>query len=208
MRLEEEERDYNVCKPHKEKCTYYCKEEGIGLCNKCKQETHHATTHHIHIVNELAKWVIDEYYNKIDQTEEVRQMLKKKQTELQVPERSFTFGLEMINHVFDQVLREIESEKRKIMEEFKVLIEDHCQKKFRKRSEKINKELDKATSYLLTTSKMLEDTYKASNHVEVCNELPNLRYLDKTMRKFKSSIDQAEKFAVFCENDYQFVFQK
>jgi hypothetical protein len=73
---EETEIDFNFCKPHNEKCVYYCKEEGLGLCNKCKQETHHASPHHVHLVNELSKWVIDELYAKIDQTEGVRQLLK------------------------------------------------------------------------------------------------------------------------------------
>ena len=94
------------------------------------------------------------------------------------------------------------------MEDFKSLIEEHCQKKFKIKAEKIHKELDKCTSYLYSTSKSLDDTYKASNHVEVCNESPNLRSLDKTMKKFRDSIGKAEKFAVSCENDYQFVFQK
>ena len=77
---------------------YYCKEEGIGLCNKCKIETHHATTHHLHLVNDLSKWVIEQFITKIDQTDEIRKILKSRENELEVPERSFIFGLEMINH--------------------------------------------------------------------------------------------------------------
>lgn len=207
--LEEvETRDLNFCKDHNEKCVYFCKEWGKGLCNKCKQETHHATTHHLHLVNELSKFVIDEFYNKIDQTESIRQILKEKQGGLQIPERSFTFGLEMINHVFDTVIREIENEKLKIMENFRVLIEDHCRKKFEGKAMKLHKELDKCTSFLLTTIKALDDTYKESKHVEVCNEYPTISYMSKTMKKFEDSINKAEKFAVFCENDYQFVFHK
>ena len=45
-----------------------------------------------------------------------------------IPERSFTFGLEMISHVFDNVIKEIEKEKLKIMDEFKVKIKEHCHK--------------------------------------------------------------------------------
>lgn len=51
----------NVCTAHKEKCVYFCKEDAIGMCNKCKQETHHASPHHVHLVSELSKWVIDEF---------------------------------------------------------------------------------------------------------------------------------------------------
>lgn len=97
---------------------------------------------------------------------------------------------------------------KKIMENFKTLIEEHCQKKFVKKAEKLHKELDKCTSYLLTTSKALDETYRANCLVDVCNEFPNLHYLDKTMKKFKDGIAKAERYAVFCENDYQFVFQK
>lgn len=206
--FEDTQKDYNFCKEHNEKWVYYCKEEGKGLCNKCKTETHHASTHHLHLVQELSKWVIDEFYTKIDQTENVRQMLKRKEGELVIPERSFLFGLEMINHVFENVIREVENEKKKIMDNFKYLIEEHCQKKFTQKAAKLHKELDKCTSYLHSTSKVLDDVYKEKKLVEVCNEFSNIHYLDKTMKKFEDSISKAEKFAVFWENDYQFVFHK
>lgn len=176
---------------------YYCKEEGIGLCNKCKIETHHATTHHLHLVNDLSKWVIEQFITKIDQTDEVRKILKSRENELEVPERSFIFGLEMINHVFEVVVREIESEKQKIMDNFRSMIEDHCKKKFQDKAKKIHKELDKCSSYLQTTNKILEETHKKNNYVEVCNETPNIAYIEKSMKKFKDSINKAEKYAVF-----------
>lgn len=160
------------------------------------------------MVAELAKWVLDEYYLKIDKAENIRQTLKEKQEELKIPERSFNFGLEMINHVFNIVIRQIEEEKSKIMNEFKTLIEDHCKKKFEKKASKLHKELDKCVSYLQTTSKALDESYRENNHIEICNEFVSVNYLDKTMKKFEDNIEKAEKYAVFCENDYQFVFHK
>ncbi|CAI2359765.1 unnamed protein product [Moneuplotes crassus] len=204
----EEVHDFNFCKAHKDKCVYYCKEEGIGLCNKCKQETHHSTTHHLHLVSELSQWILDQFISKIDETEDMRSALRERQEKLVVPERSFLFGLEMINHVFDTVIKEIENEKKKVMDDFKDMIAAHCKKKFEIRAKNIHKELDKCTSYLFTTSKVLTDTHKDKNYVDVCNEGPNIPYIDKSMKKFKDSINKAERYAVFCENDYQFVFHK
>jgi hypothetical protein len=131
-----------------------------------------------------------------------------KENELIIPERSFIFGLEMINHVFDTVIREVENEKNKIMDNFRTMIEAHCQKKFSQKAQKLHKELDKCTSYLLNTTKALDQTFKDKKLVEVCNEFPNINYLNKTMKKFEGNIFKAEKYAVFWENDYQFVFQK
>lgn len=118
----------NFCKAHNEKCIFFCKEEAMGLCNKCKQETHHATTHHVHLVSELSKWVMEEFYKKMTEVEDIKQALKSKEGDLVIPERSFTFGLDMISHVFDNVVKEIEKEKLKIMEEFKAKIEEHWHK--------------------------------------------------------------------------------
>ena len=72
----------------------------------------------------------------------------------------------------------------------------------------MDKELDKCGNYLHTTIKALEDTVSKENHVEVCHEFVTVNYLNKTMKKFSDNIEKAEKYAVFCENDYQFVFQK
>lgn len=80
--------------------------------------------------------------------------------------------------------------------------------KFEFKSTKLHKELDKCSTYLHSTSKALEDTIKDENHVEVCHEFVTINYLNKTMKKFSDNIEKAEKYAVFWENDYQFVFQK
>ena len=103
--------DLNMCEKHNERWVYFFFFLSKGLCNKCKKETHHSTTHHVHLVAELSKSILDDFYNKIDKGDNIRQQLKEKQDELHIPERSFTFGLEMINHVFDTVIRQIEEEK-------------------------------------------------------------------------------------------------
>ena len=61
----------------------------------------------------------------------------------------------------------------------------------------MQKELDKCTTYLNTTTKALEDTVSSSNHVEVCHEFITVNYLNKTMKKFSDNIEKAEKYAVF-----------
>lgn len=127
----------------------------------------------------------------------IKKQLSEKQETLVVPERSFAFGLEMINHVFDSVIKEIEKEKAKIVDEFKVKIEQHCNKKFEDRANKLSKELDKCSTYLTTTSQALDETYRNSNFVEICHEFVTVNYLNKAVKKFESSIDKAEKYAVF-----------
>lgn len=81
--------------------------------------------YHIHFASDLSTKIVDQFYDKISQTESLRKMLEDKITDLEIPDRSYAFGLEMINHVFDTVAKQIEIEKQKIMEEFRQLIKEH-----------------------------------------------------------------------------------
>ena len=163
---------------------------------------------HLHLISELSNWIKDELVGKLSQVDTIRSSLEQRKSDLKVPERSFTFGLEMINHVFDTVTRQIELEKTKIMDEFRQLIDKHCKEKFDKKAKKVSKELEKCSNYLKTVTQGIDNDMKSGNHAEICQEYTTVNFLTKTVKKFEDSIMKAEKYAIFCENDYQFVFQK